>query len=208
MLRWLGSWFQGDAASSALSTPQPPGESRYQTVSWPLSGDVFSRGGVPFCFMGQLSRDNTLDGVLVVNNDKVEGNQFRFEPPDVGEVLSHMEVDALPRSREFPEVEVGMLFVYGVSARSNLDAERERVVGREIENMLFCVRKYALLRCGSAQDMAVALRMVMDELFPFLDERARENFIAWFCARAPLQHMAFVLRKPVFRPLPLRDASL
>lgn len=45
MLRWLGSWFQGDAASSALSTPQPPGESRYQTVSWPLSGDVFSRGG-------------------------------------------------------------------------------------------------------------------------------------------------------------------
>lgn len=146
-----------------------------------------------------------MDGALVFNS-RVDPQQFRWEPPGDGEVLAHMEVAApVHRSQEFPEVDVGILFIYGVSAAGGLGKEREAIVAREIENMLFCVKKYALVKCSSSEDMRMAFHMVIQELFPALEASLPlRDWIEWFCSKAPVQHLAFVLRKPVWRPQPMR----
>lgn len=151
--------------------------------------------GIPFAFTASRSDHHGLvDGVLFVN---CQGTPAVRVTRSADAVLASVDLgEPVQRCAAFAEVEAAVLCVLGVDCAATSEVF-EATLNAELESMLFCVRKYQRVRCGTVKDAGLALGMVMDELFPFLSRARRADLISWYvqALRGRPQDLVFVLRK-------------
>ncbi len=177
-------------------------------MCWPPSRSVFSAiGAVPFAFVGaHNSAQRTFSGTLLINvrDDEDVCSKVHVSGPANHNMLADVVLE--PFQRSFEEIEAAAIVMLGVKHEAVPSPVAEGALAAEVDALLFCVKKYQPVRCANTRDVALALRLVIAELAPFLDAGLRTEFIDWYCGQLvdDSQDIVFVYRKPLLRPKVMR----